>query len=62
MSKTHCRFCDITVLGLYINCPRCGNYLPPGEGEKIPPEPFQLVELGKSWQTAMPKDDEVEDV
>lgn len=56
MSKTYCRFCDIVVLGLYVNCPRCGEYLPPvGEGSKTPPEPFQLVKLGDSWKTALPQ-------
>lgn len=55
MSKTYCRFCDITVNGLYLHCPRCGGWLPPKdtlpEGEKgvINSEPFELVEFGKSW-------------
>lgn len=55
MSKTYCRFCDITVGGLYLHCPRCGGWLPGKEnlpaGEKgvINPEPFDLVEFGKSW-------------
>lgn len=55
MSKTYCRFCDITADGLYLHCPRCGGWLPPKEnlpaGEKgvINPEPFDLVEFGKSW-------------
>lgn len=58
MSKTYCRFCDIHVLGLYLNCPRCGKWLAPTEGKDIAPEPFQLVELGASWQTALPKTEE----
>lgn len=67
MSKTYCRFCDITVDGLYLHCPRCGGWLPPKEnlpaGEKgvIKPEPFDLVEFGKSWdykiKAAAPQED-----
>jgi hypothetical protein len=51
MSKTHCRFCDITVQGLYLNCPRCGKWLAPSEGSNTAPEPFELVEYGESWNT-----------
>jgi hypothetical protein len=55
MSKTYCRFCDITADGLYLHCPRCGGWLPgkenlpAGEPGVINPEPFDLVEFGKSW-------------
>lgn len=52
MSNTNCRMCDIVVKGLYLNCPRCGKYLMPkefGEGVDIPPEPFELVRYGESW-------------
>lgn len=44
MSNTHCRFCELTFNGLYINCPKCGKYLPPGRGPKLPPEPYELAE------------------
>ena len=58
--KTYCRFCDITVLGLYLNCPRCGKYLPPvGEGDDVSPEPFQLVKLGESWQSTPKEHDDL---
>lgn len=54
MSKTYCRFCDITVEGIYLNCPRCGKWLapdPPKDPNLIqqPPKKFKLVQLGKSW-------------
>lgn len=55
MSKTYCRFCDITVEGIYLNCPRCGNWLLPhpdqnGDRPTTPPEEFTLVSIGESWQ------------
>ncbi len=57
MSRTYCRFCDMTVQGIYVNCPRCGKWLPPQEFsdplsmmEKTPPEPFKVVKLGPSWE------------
>ena len=55
MSKTYCRFCDISTVGLYLHCPRCGAWLPPKDalpaGEKlvINSEPFEIAEFGKSW-------------
>lgn len=47
-------------MGLYLNCPRCGLWLPPTavpEGQKlqIPSEPFLLVKFGDSWQYATEK-------
>lgn len=57
MSKTYCRFCDITAEGIYLHCPRCGGWLPPkdalpaGEPAIINPEPFDLAEFGKSWDS-----------
>lgn len=43
MSNTHCRFCEITVKGLYLNCPKCGEWLAPTKGERIAPEPYELA-------------------
>ncbi len=57
MSNTCCRFCDITIQGIYLNCPRCGKWLPPTKGKSISSEPFQIVSYGDSWQTAKPKPD-----
>ena len=40
MSKTHCRFCELSFEGLYLNCPKCGKWLPPKDiapGEDIEP-------------------------
>jgi hypothetical protein len=51
MSNTYCRFCDIAVKGLYVNCPKCGNYLPPfGKGERKQPEPYVLADYGVSLE------------
>jgi hypothetical protein len=45
MSNTHCRFCEVTVKGLYLNCPKCGQYLMPyGKGAPTPPEPYELAD------------------
>lgn len=41
MSKSYCRFCKLLFKGLYLNCPKCGKWLPPKEftnGEDIEPE------------------------
>jgi len=38
MSKSRCRFCVLTFDGLYLNCPKCGKWLPPFEGKDIEPE------------------------
>ena len=44
MSKTYCRFCEVTVKGLYLNCPKCGKWLMPGApGDDIDPEPYESV-------------------
>lgn len=43
MSNTYCRFCEITVKGLYLNCPKCGKYLTPGGGPTAPREPYMLA-------------------
>ena len=46
MSKTYCRFCDITLRGIYLHCPKCGKYLSPyGNEPDIAPEPYELVIL-----------------
>jgi hypothetical protein len=38
MSKTYCRFCKRSFSGVYLNCPLCGKWLPPTQGEDIEPE------------------------
>jgi len=43
MSNTHCRFCEITVKGLYLNCPKCGKWLAPVDGSDIEPEEYELA-------------------
>lgn len=45
MSKTHCRFCKLNFKGIYVNCPKCGKFLPPFKGEDIAPdEEYEVVE------------------
>lgn len=46
MSKTRCRFCALTFEGLYLNCPKCGKWLPPLDGEDLPPDnsEYRIVE------------------
>ena len=43
MSNTHCRFCEITVKGLYLNCPKCGKWLAPVPGTDIEPEEYEVA-------------------
>jgi hypothetical protein len=45
MSNTHCRFCEVTIKGIYLNCPKCGRYLVPNSrGKRIAPEPYELAD------------------
>lgn len=44
MSRTHCRFCDLTFLGLYLNCPKCGTNLMHPEKPKTPAEDYEVAE------------------
>lgn len=49
MSKTRCRFCHLTFLGLYMNCPKCGKWLFPqsvAKGRDLLPEncEYEIVE------------------
>lgn len=38
MSKSYCRFCELSFIGIYLNCPKCGKWLAPGEGKDIAPD------------------------
>ena len=51
MSNTHCRFCKITVKGLYLNCPKCGKWLAPEDGIDIEPEEYELASMTPNPQT-----------
>lgn len=56
MSNTHCRFCEETFKGLYLNCPKCGKWLAPVPGKDIEPEPYQLAESPKpsdNWSNSI---------
>lgn len=44
MSNTHCRFCNVTVKGLYIHCPKCGTNLMHPDEPKIEPEEYEVSE------------------
>lgn len=43
MSNTHCKYCEITVKGLYINCPKCGRNLMHPYEPNMPPESYELA-------------------
>jgi len=48
MSKTHCRFCTLTFVGLYLNCPKCGKWLAPMKGKDIDPDDeYEIAEDGE---------------
>lgn len=46
MSKTYCRFCELAFVGLYLNCPKCGKWLPPFKGKDTKPDDsYELAPL-----------------
>lgn len=44
MSSTYCKFCNISVKGIYINCPNCGTNLLHPDEPKTPPEKYELAD------------------
>jgi len=46
MSKSYCRFCELKFEGIYLNCPKCGKWLPPFKGKDIAPENDDYVIVG----------------
>lgn len=53
MSASYCRFCEMSFVGIYLNCPRCGKWLAPGEGKDIAPDDeYEIAE--RSVSTPLP--------